>query len=286
MRLGGAEKLMKLFAFIRPGPCGRRSGRYPGKPKAQFRYVVLAALLLLAGWPLPMRAQSPGHSKSDLRYPLCPMLEAVAQANALPLEVFVRMIWRESHLRSDVVGPITRDGERAQGIAQFMPGTAAEQKLLDPFNAEKALPKSGEFLAELRGEFGNLGLAVAAYNAGPERVRRFLAGLQSLPDETRRYVLAVTGQPVEDWVSPTQEALAAQGSQGAKTSCDTLVSHLRAMSARATAFPDRNVPSWCRDLHRPNTAVCGTVHAIGTPMAVRTRLDQRFGSRLLTSLAR
>ena len=62
-----------------------------------------------------------------------------------------------------------------------MPGTAAERGPFEPFNPVEALPKSGEFLAELRDEFGNLGLAAAAYNAGPQRLRDFLAGLRDLP---------------------------------------------------------------------------------------------------------
>ena len=57
-----------------------------------------------------------------------------------------------------------------------MPGTANERGLLDPFNPVQALPKSAEFLSELRDQFGNLGLAAAAYNAGPRRVQEWLAG--------------------------------------------------------------------------------------------------------------
>jgi soluble lytic murein transglycosylase-like protein len=60
--------------------------------------------------------------------------------------------------------PVTRSGQRAQGIAQFMPGTAAERGLGEPFNAVEVLSKSAEFLVELRDQFGNLGLAAAAYN--------------------------------------------------------------------------------------------------------------------------
>ena len=48
-----------------------------------------------------------------------------------------------------------------------MPATAAERNLLDPLNPIEALPKAAEFLKDLRGQFGNLGLAAAAYNAGP-----------------------------------------------------------------------------------------------------------------------
>ena len=46
-----------------------------------------------------------------------------------------------------------------------MPATAMERKLNEPFNPAEALPKASEFLAELRNEFSNLGLAAAAYNA-------------------------------------------------------------------------------------------------------------------------
>jgi hypothetical protein len=127
------------------------------------------------------------------------MIESAARANGLPLEFFARVIWQESRFQANAVGPRTRSGARALGIAQFMPGTAAERRLLDPFDPVQALPKSAEFLAELRGKFGNLGLAAAAYNAGPQRVRDWMAGSRTLPGETRRYVLAITGTPAEEW---------------------------------------------------------------------------------------
>ncbi len=127
------------------------------------------------------------------------MIESAAKASSLPLEFFARVIWQESRFRSDAIGPMTRSGQRAQGIAQFMPGTANERGLLDPFNPVQALPKSAEFLAELRDQFGNLGLAAAAYNAGPRRVQEWLAGTGAMPQETRSYVLAITGSTVEDW---------------------------------------------------------------------------------------
>jgi hypothetical protein len=130
---------------------------------------------------------------------ICLMIESAARANGLPLEFFARVIWQESRFQADAVGPMTRYGSRAQGIAQFMPGTALERGLLDPFNPVQALPKSAEFLAELRDQFGNLGLAAAAYNAGPRRVQEWLAGSGGMPGETRNYVLVITGSPIEDW---------------------------------------------------------------------------------------
>jgi hypothetical protein len=137
--------------------------------------------------------------ESDAREAMCLMMESAAKASNLPLEFFARVIWQESRFRSDAIGPVTRSGQRAQGIAQFMPGTANERGLLDPFNPVQALPKSAEFLAELRDQFGNLGLAAAAYNAGPRRVQEWLAGTGGMPQETRSYVLAITGSTVEDW---------------------------------------------------------------------------------------
>jgi transglycosylase-like protein with SLT domain/sporulation related protein len=139
--------------------------------------------------------------ESGTREAMCLMIESAARANELPLEFFARVIWQESHFQSHAVGPVTRSGQRAQGIAQFMPGTASERRLLDPFDPVQALPKSAEFLSELRNQFGNLGLAAAAYNAGPRRVQEWLAGSGPMPQETRNYVSAITGRSVDDWAA-------------------------------------------------------------------------------------
>jgi soluble lytic murein transglycosylase-like protein len=151
---------------------------------------------------IPDALQKPADpNENDTRESICLMVEAAARASDLPLEFFARVIWQESRFQSNAVGPATRGGERAQGIAQFMPGTASERRLLDPFDPVQALPRSAEFLSELRNQFGNLGLAAAAYNAGPRRVQQWLAGRGSMPAETRNYVSAITGSTVEDWAA-------------------------------------------------------------------------------------
>jgi len=139
--------------------------------------------------------------EANAREAMCLMIESAASAHGLPLEFFARVIWQESRFQPDAVGPVTRSGERAQGVAQFMPGTANERRLLDPFDPVQALPKSAEFLQELREQFGNLGLAAAAYNAGPRRVQEWLAGTGYMPSETRNYVYAITGTGVDDWAA-------------------------------------------------------------------------------------
>ena len=56
--------------------------------------------------------------------PICLLIQSAAHANALPVNFFARLIWQESRFQPDEIGPVTRMGQRAQGIAQFMPGTA------------------------------------------------------------------------------------------------------------------------------------------------------------------
>jgi Transglycosylase SLT domain/SPOR domain len=140
------------------------------------------------------------------RESICLMVEASARAHNLPAEFFARVIWQESRFQADAVGPARRGG-RAQGIAQFMPGTAAALQLLDPFDPVQALPKSAEYLQQLRDQFGNLGLAAAAYNAGPSRVRDWLNGGRGLPAETRNYVYAITGLSVDDWKAGVKDTV-------------------------------------------------------------------------------
>ena len=143
-----------------------------------------------AGHASPMNENGAGAQRqaeaapeTDARELLCLMIDICRAGEYLPLEFFVRVIWQESRFQPNAVGPVTRNGQRAEGIAQFMPDTASERRLLDPFDPVQALPKSAEFLSELRHQFGNLGLAAAAYNAGPRagaglarRLRRYAAG--------------------------------------------------------------------------------------------------------------
>jgi Transglycosylase SLT domain/SPOR domain len=163
---------------------------------------------------------------SDTREAICLMVESAARANDLPLEFFARLIWQESRFQPDAIGPTTRNGSRAQGIAQFMPGTAGERRLLDPFDPVQALPKSAEFLGELRDQFGNLGLAAAAYNAGPRRVQEWLAARGPMPPETRNYVTAITGSTVEDWAAAGRGGAKTPGAAPA-TSCHDLMALLK-----------------------------------------------------------
>src|SRR5215207_4517878 len=140
---------------------------------------------------------------------LCALIEQAAKDHDLPVGFFTRLIWKESSFRSDAVSP-----KGAQGIAQFMPYTAAERDLLDPFDARMAIPAAASLLSDLKVRFGNLGLAAAAYNAGAARVTNWLAEATTLPFETQDYVLAITGLAAETWAAPEGGAEMPDEAQG------------------------------------------------------------------------
>jgi Transglycosylase SLT domain len=180
---------------------------------------------------------------TDLRS-LCQTIASAAAQNDLPFEFFSRIIWQESRFNPGAIGPVTRGGQRAQGIAQFMPATALERSVSDPFDPFEALPKSAEFLRELRAEFGNLGLAAAAYNAGPQRVRDWLDGKRTLPSETQAYVQKVTGHSAQEWKFPKPTVLAT--AVPAEMSCVESVGLLHKPQPPVASGPSR--PAWVAQL--------------------------------------
>jgi len=59
--------------------------------------------------------------------------------------------------------------------------------------------KSAELLRALVTQFGNLGLAAAAYNAGSKRVQDWIEGRANLPQETQAYIRIITGHSANEW---------------------------------------------------------------------------------------
>ncbi len=171
-----------------------------------------------AGWA------APSTSGETVEQALCRLIEGSAQERDIPHEFLTKLIWQESSFRTGVVSPAG-----AQGVAQFMPGTAKERGLLDPFDPEQAIPKAAELIADLSARFGNLGLAAAAYNGGPNRVSSWLEGRGSLPLETRNYVVAITGRDVEEWAEDRKKPAPAEesGPKAKPESCHQIVASLR-----------------------------------------------------------
>lgn len=161
------------------------------------------AVVTLRNLPLPdVIATLPVELTSPPDLPVekvCDALAAAAEETGLPPSFFARLIWQESRFRQRVVSHAG-----ARGVAQFMPGTAVQFGLHNPFDPIASVAASGRFLRELFQQFGNIGLAAAAYNAGPGRVQGWLAQRGNMPTETRNYVKIITGQPIEKWTERAQ----------------------------------------------------------------------------------
>jgi Transglycosylase SLT domain len=166
---------------------------------------------------------------------MCDTLAAVAARHELPADFFIRLIWQESRFNPNAVS-----FKGAQGIAQFMPGTARMRGLEDSFDPGQAIPKSAELLRDLNREFGNLGLAAAAYNAGSGRVRDWLDGRKPLPGETVAYVRLVTGRSAEEWAGRQKTG---EASGAVRVPC-TQAGLAIPDPAGTVPLPRKPVPTW------------------------------------------
>lgn len=197
---------------------------------------------------MPARAQIPPPPPTPASRPtapntpptaddICRAIEQDAAENNLPVEFFARVIWQESRFNAQAVS-----GKGAEGIAQFMPATADYRGLVDPFDPIEALKNSASYLHDLQQKFGNLGLAAAAYNAGPGRVSAFLTSHRPLPSETRNYVAIITGWTADEWASPSPPK-AAETTIPQGVPCTRLANLILAPKAEAQRLA-AYVPRW------------------------------------------
>jgi hypothetical protein len=115
-----------------------------------------------------------------------PLLARAAQRWNVSAALLAAQIYAESNFN-----PFAQSAAGAQGIAQFMPGTAAAMGLDDPFDAGPAIDAQAHLMRDLLRRFSTVPLALAAYNAGPGTV----AGCMCIPpyEETRGYVARILG---------------------------------------------------------------------------------------------
>jgi hypothetical protein len=243
--------------------------------------VVLSVLISATSFAPFATASTAASAGESVGQAICRLVESSARARGLPVSFLTRLIWQESSFRASAVSPVG-----AQGIAQFMPGTARERGLLDPFDPEQAIPASASLLRDLSKQFGNLGLAAAAYNGGRNRVAAWLDGRGGLPAETREYVLRITGRSVEDWADQNNDPSRREAPPRAdEETCLQLAASLR-RSRRAT-FAEAPLAPWGVQLagnfskeialatfgraRQAYGAVLGTVR----PMIIGTRLRSR-----------
>ena len=211
-------------------------------PRALLMILLLALVLLpqqAAGETAPPAFPKTAEERKSFAETICGEIDVRAAEHGLPQAFIARLIWKESLFDPGAVSP-----KGAQGIAQFMPGTAKRRGLEDPFEPKQALAASAAYLAELRNLFGNLGRAAAAYNAGEERVRRWLAGSSGLPYETQDYVLAITGRSHEEWKAENASFdIPAVGKDGSfSDQCQSLV--MRELSPQAVSIAQGPRKPW------------------------------------------
>jgi len=114
-------------------------------------------------------------------------IRRIAQEEGVDPDLAVRVAKQESGFRQDAT---SRAG--ARGIMQLMPDTAKELgvDLNDPMQNIRG---GVRYLGQQQRAFGSPDLALAAYNAGPGRVREYLRTGRALPQETNNYVSALRG---------------------------------------------------------------------------------------------
>jgi hypothetical protein len=115
-----------------------------------------------------------------------PAINGAAQRWSVSAALLSAQLYAESGFN-----PFATSSAGAQGIAQFMPGTARSYGLANPFDATAAINAQAHMMRDLLGRFGSVPLALAAYNAGPGAVAR--CGCIPPYPETRGYVARILG---------------------------------------------------------------------------------------------
>ncbi len=140
---------------------------------------------LFVGTPPPVPAPAPdalpAHRGAWPDPPFAAAIAAAAERHGLDPKLLRALVAVESAHRPEAQSPAG-----ALGLTQLMPATAAELGVADPLDPDANLQGGAQYLARQLVRFGDLRLALAAYNSGPERVGR-LGRVPRIP-ETERYV--------------------------------------------------------------------------------------------------
>lgn len=140
----------------------------------------------------PPRAEVPAATSTGPTYvgsyrgPYLDMAKSAALRHRVPVDLFLRLVQQES-----AWNPRAQSHAGAQGLAQLMPGTARYLGVTNPWDPYQNLDGGARYLREQYDTFGSWRLALAAYNAGPEAVRRH-GGVPPYR-ETQNYVRIIWG---------------------------------------------------------------------------------------------
>jgi soluble lytic murein transglycosylase-like protein len=146
------------------------------------------------------------------------MVSAAAQESGVDPTILARQLWQENKFKASGTSPAG-----AQGIAQFIPSTAARFGV-DVNSPESSIRGQGQYMHLLMNKFGgNVGLALAGYNWGEGNLKQWIAAGANpakMPKETRDYVLAITGHEIGDWQKSPIQPLPEGSSQSIARSAD------------------------------------------------------------------
>lgn len=121
-------------------------------------------------------------------------MASIACEAGIPVNLLDAVIAQESGYNEWALSPAG-----AKGIMQIMPETASRLHLTDPWNARANMRAGAAYLRQQLDRFGRVDLALAAYNAGPERRALALGHVPAIP-ETLSYVRSIT----TNWVRLTK----------------------------------------------------------------------------------
>lgn len=125
------------------------------------------------------------------------LMSHIACEFGIPVGLFDAMIIQESRYRHHVFSP-----KNAYGLTQLMPDTAAELGV-NRYAVDQNLRGGARYLRRQLDRFGQVHLALAAYNAGPGRVRKAMVPpireTRLYVDEILRNWSRLSGLAVQDW---------------------------------------------------------------------------------------
>ena len=143
---------------------------------------------LISVEPEDQFAAQPAPAATPANGPFGNLIRAAAMKHGVDEKLITHLIAVESNFNPRAVSR-----KRARGLMQLIPETAAHYSVANIFDPAQNIDAGTHYLKDLLERYrGNLSLALAAYNAGPDMVTRY-GGIPPFP-ETQKYVRLITAQ--------------------------------------------------------------------------------------------
>ena len=202
------------------------------------------------------------------------MTKEAALRYGLEPEMLAAVVWVESRYCEDA---LSKKG--AVGLGQLMPNTARELGV-DPTIPEQNLDGAARYLTQQWRTFGRWDLALAAYNAGSNRLIESFDMGKPLPQETQDYVPAVLGQ-YRAFKQQTTEAVLTTSSQPQGLVLASALTPVDGAAALPVLEPLASTPDPNQaTLPAPTSAVAAPPVSASAGLSVATELP-RFAPRLV-----